>query len=497
MDRVEYYSGEPSGSPEMFSDPSDTSGQFVFNAGEVYGNQPPAYQYSPYRNYIPPQQPQQPNPMFMNPPVYTGFGYNQPMYQQTPYPSQPQIGAPMNYPTLNSGGYQMGVQTLDPSRMNTGFVGNPAFGLLSQWQAQGTPYMGPNSSYYDPVNQRVVFGAQQPTQDKVVTVPGYNPGGTIGMLTSDAQAICDQMQVDMMYEQQEAIAKRQQRSQGNFNYNQYGYMNYYGGYGSPFMQDNSVYNKYMRKLEDMKQEAIERRTSFNKKLSMICHNYLNDGVTEADINRIYDGYTYTIPGTSVAEYQTQERLYRLVPFNNVSAYQQHSLEVSKLYHMVAPDGLNMNEYFGNLGMFKIVDNLEKEFHRRRNTQQYYGEDIYHEYMRKYALEHDIETDQNTFNSREVSNKLADLALSKNGDVTKADIMNVLYPPEKVAELKSHGVYIDPDTGACTLDFTDLPSASNGQTVRPEIHSENELDYEMRRSAFISSIYNNNRSQVGG
>ena len=65
MDRVEYYSGEPAGSPELF-DPTDNSGQFALNARDIYGNNPaPAMQYNPYQNY----QPMQPNPNFMNPPV--------------------------------------------------------------------------------------------------------------------------------------------------------------------------------------------------------------------------------------------------------------------------------------------------------------------------------------------------------------------------------------------------------------------------------------------
>jgi hypothetical protein len=102
------------------------------------------------------------------------------------------------------------------------------------------PNQVPNS-YYNPYTQQVMYSqAPVAAQDKIVTVPGYNPSGSIGMLTSDAEEVCDQMQVDMMYEQQEAIAKRQQRSQGVYNANQMGYNNYYG---SPYISgyyDNSV-----------------------------------------------------------------------------------------------------------------------------------------------------------------------------------------------------------------------------------------------------------------
>lgn len=493
MDRVEYYSGEPSGSPELF-DPTDNSGQFALNARDIYGSNPaPAMQYNPYQNY---QQPMQPSPNFMNPPgqINFGYGYNYGGYPQQPmYPQQPVYGAPMNYPNMNG---QYGAQTIDPSRINTGYVGNPAIGLLNQWQQQGTPYQGPNG-YYNPYTQTVNYVPTMPvqTQDRVVTVPGYSPSGDIGMLTSDAKEVCEQMQVDMMYEQQQAIARRQQRSQGIFNANLMGYANYYG---TPYINsyyDNTVYNKYMDKIREMKDEAIARRTRLNKRLSMICHNYLKDGVTESDIDKIYDGYTYTIPGTSVVEYQTQEKLARLVPFNNAHLYQEHSRMVTKAYQMIATPGHNLNEFLADCAMFKIMDNMEKEYHRRRNTQNYFDTDIYHEYMRKYALEHDIEL-QNQQRDKEMAKKLTDLTLQKQGDVTKQDIMNVLYPPEKVQELRNNGFIINPD-GTTEIKPPDYLFNNNNSAPRPEIRSENEIDYEMRRSAFIASIYDNNRSQVGG
>jgi len=510
MDRVEFYSGEPSGSPDTFTDPGDTSGQFVINARDIYGNNaaPAMQQYDPFGMHR--QQPQMPVQGFMNPPgqVNFGYGYNQqPMYYQQPYPQyqygypqqpymmQPQMGAPMNVPRMNQ---PTTPQTIDPSQINTGgnsgFVGNPAIALLNQWQQQGIPYQAPNS-YYNPYTQRVMQTPVIPvqTQDRVVNVPGYNPSGSVGMLTSDAEQICDQMQVDMMYEQQAAIAKRQQRSQGFFNANQMGYMNYYG---MPYINayyDQSVYNKYMNKIQEMKQEAIDRRVRMNKRLSMICHNYLKDGVEESDINRIYDGYSYTIPGASVVEYQNQERLAGMVPVSNVGFYQEHSRQVSAIYKTMAPPGHNMNEFFADLAMFRIMDNMEAEYHRRRNTQNYYDTDIYHEHMRKYAMQHEIEM-QNSRATKEMTDKLTNLTIEKQGEVTKQDILNVLYPPEKVAELRNKGFVINPDG---TTEIKPPDYILNSSAPKAEIRSENELDYEMRRSAFIASIYNNSSSRAGG
>ena len=116
-----------------------------------------------------------------------------------------------------------------------------------------------------------------------------------------------------------------------------------------------------------------------------------------------------------------------------------------------------------------------------------------EYMRRYAVEHDIEM-QNQQRDRETAKKLTDLTLQKQGDVTKQDIMNVLYPPEKVEELRNNGFIINPDG---TTEIKPPEGLFGTSAPRPEIHSENELDYEMRRSAFIASIYNSSSSQAGG
>lgn len=494
MDRVEFYSGESVGSSDLFADPNDNSGQFAFNASDLYNynynNRQQYASYTPFQNN------------YMNPPPqqqYMGFGYNQPNYgyQQNyyGYPQQ-QYGAPMNTPYMPYNPYQANPyqpnnsQIMNPNQINTGYVGSPAIGMINQWQQRpGTPYY--QNGWYDPYNQQVV--QQAPVQDQTVFVNGFNPTGSVGLLTSDAEEICAKMQVDMMMEQQAAIAKRQQRSQGYFNANIGGY-NYYG---MPLYSqfDTGVYQKYMNKLQEMKQQAIDRRLKFNKNLSRMCHNFLKDGTTDSDIDRIYDGYSYTIPGASIVEYRTQEKLKQLVPFNNAWMYQRHSAEVSALYHMIAPPGRNMNEFFQDAGLFFTLNEMEKEYHRRRNTQNYYDTDIYHEHLRKFALEHDIEIREKK-HTRETAERLADLAISKGGNVTKKDIIEALYTPQQLEEMSKNGFVIGPD-GSISLN-AQLPNTPMRSSNTPEIISENELDYEMRRSAFIASIYNNgNSSQAGG
>jgi hypothetical protein len=386
---------------------------------------------------------------------------------------------------------------MNPHQINARFVGNPAFGLLEQWKQQGTPYQGPQQqSWYNPYTQQVFRPVQQPQYyDQTITVPGYNPTGGVGILPANIEDICNQMDVDMMLEQQEAAAKMSQRAQGYYNANPYGW-NYYGTPYVSFGYDQSITNKYMDKLKEISQQAIQSKREFNKNLSRIVHAYLKDGVTEEDINRIYDGYSYIIPASSIQEYQTQERLYNTVPFDNTEMYRQASLQVTREYQSIAPKGQNMAQFFECAGMFFIMEEYKKEQHRRRNTKQCYDSNIYTSYLRKYALEHDIQR-KDQQHSKEVAEQLADLAIQKGDKVTKGDIMNILYTPQQIASLKEQGFIIHPD-GSAEVKVPDyILNQPDPDPPAQVINAENEIDYEMRRSAFIASIYNNNRSQVGG
>ena len=172
MDRVEFYSGEQVSSPEVLIDPTDSSGQFAVNAREMYSYGP--QNRVAYNPYVPQNQFIQQQP-FMNPPNqmmqpqtpqmvnFGGFGYNQ---------MNPQfMGAPMNTPTMypQQQGYQMGIQTMNPNQINTGFVGNPA---LQMWR-QGALYQSPQQQgYYNPYSQQVFRPVVQQLHDQVVEVPG-------------------------------------------------------------------------------------------------------------------------------------------------------------------------------------------------------------------------------------------------------------------------------------------------------------------------------------
>jgi hypothetical protein len=344
LNNVDFYTGAPV-EHDIQEPTTDMSTQYVFDANQRMARM---------------QQMQPQQPMYYQP----GFGYNMniPTYPPQPqYPYYNQMPAfPMNqpvYPQPMGGGY-----------MGPG-VGNPAFAYMQQNQMNPYGYQ---------------YGAPQQMQfqyeDKVVNVPGFNTGSDV-MLTADAQDICDRMQVDMMVDQEEAIAKRMSHFQGYFNYNQYGY-NYYGTPYVNMYEDQSVTARYRQKISDMRQEAVQRRMKFNKNLSKLVHNYLNDGTTDDEINKVYDGYSYTIPGAKIKSDQEQARMDRLVPVSNQNAYVNHFNEVKQMMdNIVNPKG-NMQDFLHDQGMFQIYINLEEELHRRRDDGRLYNKDAYKVFLRR-------------------------------------------------------------------------------------------------------------------
>ena len=465
MNIYNFETGEPViGSPDL--SPNDKSDEYAVKAEEFHKT---PFNPNPFftvgdgkpKGYIGPTNPSGVSVGFMNPPI--GDLQNGLIY--------------MNSPTTNMGyGYQQqqpqfqGFGIVPPGVYPNGFVGNPAFQLMSQWQQNG--YI-PNNPYFQ--NQFLRNPIQY--QDRIVHVDGYNPTGSTMLLKSNTDELIEQMQVDMMKEQELAQAKREQRMQGWFNANAYGY-NYYG---VPYYQngfDQDIINKYRRKLDDMKQEAIMKRKNLNKNFSRLVHNYLGDDITDQDIDTFYDGYSYTIPGAQIASNEKQEYLSKLQPFENATAYQEADRKITELYQMANPPGRDTNGFLHDLGFVKTMYRLEEEAHRRRDTKQYYDSDIYHRFMRKYALENNIQ----------------DPILTSGK--SREEILKDVFGENALQEIESLGNKLGTrvnEDGRIEISASEdmkrrLDPNYIQQPVPVVINQNEENDYANSRSKFLESIY---------
>ena len=409
------------------SDPNDTSGEFAFNAMGVK-----TYNYNPQQAFVPMQQPQQ---------QFTG--------------------APMNTPVYNP--------QLPPYMQGRMFVGAP-------YNPQGG--MSQPTGMYNPWTQQAFhFQQPQPVQDKVVHVEGYNPFGSRGLLPDGIEAKCDQLQLDTMLEQEKVLAEREKRIQGYYVNNGY-YNNYYNYYGNPYMNtmDQGVFNRYVDQVKEIANAAIQSRINFNKNLSRLVHKFIGDDITEEDIDRTYDGYTYTIPGTTVKSYETQDRLEKCIPVDNSRYYQQQFNLVSQMYQSIMPETDNLNDYLHNCGYLIMEDNIEQHLHNLKDSSKMYMQDTFHMYLRRYAKDNEIKQRQDQV-VEEVRN-----GNNTNLPTNRDEALRLVLGDAVAKEVASFRQKME--SGFVPIG----PPDNNGTPVVMTDQLENE--FEMRRGAFVNSIYNN-------
>ena len=407
----------------MQGDPNDSSGQFAFDASA-------GYNYNPQQPFVPAQ------PMFQSQQAFTG--------------------APMNTPTFQ--------------QQQPGYVGNPFFlpqGGMTQPIGIYNPYM----------QQPFYFQQQQLPQDKVVHVDGYNPFGSKGLLPEGIESTCEQLQLDTMLEQEKVIAEREKRIQGYYVNNGY-YNNYYNYYGMPYMNtmDQSVYNNYVNQIRDIANTAIQSRIDFNKNISRLVHKFIGDDVSESDIDRLYEGYTYTIPGASVRNYEIQDKLYKCVPVDNSRYYQEQFNNVTNMYKSLVPDTGDLNEYLANCGFLIMEDKLEDHIHRMRDASRLYLPDTFKMYLRRYAQENDIKQRQEQVKQEVKSGNLTNLPNNQE-EATRLLLGDAV--ARDMAEFRQK------------MEAGIIPIGPQNQYGTPVVMTDElENEFEMRRGAFINSIYNN-------
>ena len=417
MIKENFYTGQPVEEPVNLVDVRDVDKNDVMRQFSIDPNQ--------RMNQINFQQNQQPFNPFMpaynpqRPPIQQQFGY----------------GGYVGNPVFQTGYNSFG----NP---------NPAFGGYSYGSGQFNSYFG----------NRWMQQQSEP-KDQVVHVPGFNFSNSGLMLTSDAEEICDQLQLDMMMEQEEAIVKRNQRFQGYFNNNGY---NYYGMPWYNSYQDTSITRKYIDKINAIKKEATERRNNFNKNLLKMAYHYLGAEIDEESLNDICDGYDYVIPANTIQMQAECSRFKNMIPVSNQQVYAKQYQE-SEQFQKFLNDENNVNQFFGSLGVMQVCEDLLEEQHRRRDGSQLYSSDSYKRYLRKHIAERDgLQPSDNYLNAAQV-------------------IDSTIYPT-----LGSAGKLLD--DGTITISTPSWIGGGANSLRRITLNNEMEKHFEENRQAFLQSIY---------
>ena len=394
------------------------------------------------------------------------YGYNQPNYIPQPNLQTPNfqgyVGNPNGY-----GGYnqpyipQPNLQT--PNFQ--GYVGNPAMQMVQQNPAlMGGGGLGMGFGW-NPYYQQPQY------QDKVVHVPGVQIGPEL-MFQEGFQEKVEKLQLEMMVEQEKAEADRQKRFQGYFN-NNYGAYNYYGMPYYTNSMDQSVYNKYSGIINDMRQQAIERKINFNKHLSRLAHSFLNDGVTDEQIDQNYAGYEYTVPAAHIEADAVQARLQRFKPVSNQAMYVEHFNMVHNAMNKLVGNAKDMNDFLEKQGLVAIATMMDDDLDKRRDTTRLYQPDAYRRYLRKSIL--------NKMGVEEIERELTPVP---GENIPFGRYFPALNESSKILE-----------DGTLSISIPEGFGMGHG-TRQIVMDNEMEQHFEENRRRFLESIYNQPRVNNG-
>jgi hypothetical protein len=241
---------------------------------------------------------------------------------------------------------------MNPPGYNGIGMSPPGFGF-------GNPlFQNPQYQYYQQ--------QYQPPQEIKSFIPPVNFGGEY-LPSLDWEEKVNGLIAKYSEMQEEEFVERVMNGQKGYGYGN----NYYGTpYFSPYGNFSPLSREISQVVEEMKAEARESRIEFNKMLSRAAHSYLNEEISEEELDERYRGKYIDTPGYKGITYQEvaeQNQLDRLVPFDNSSIYRNHNAKVSQEFHQIIPEESNLVDTFVNTGVLMAKYDMDEEEHRRRNA----------------------------------------------------------------------------------------------------------------------------------
>ena len=345
---------------------------------QYYQPQPAMVNNNSYMQDLNPQQQQPQQGQFNNP----YFNAN-PMYAQALNQSIQQN---------NNGRIPVAVQgygvTPQPSGIGYGTPTNPAT-------------FGETPSFYNPYFYGMDFGRNMSSNEELKTyVEPLRPNGEYLPFTDQEDRL------NAIFE------KEYHRMVENDDF----YGNNFGSnyYGSPFAM-SSRSSQLERDLAELARKNRENRKALDIRLSKLAHGFQNDGVTDEDIEKMYNGYVVNT-GIRAASYNRRAALSMMVPVSdNHEYYMQLDRMVTDNFYKTlgVSEHCTMKEFFDNIGAYGYQLALMEEKKKRMETRQY-DKDTFAYVVRKRAVEANI---------MKYGNKNIDYAIINANQISPSTIMN--------------------------------------------------------------------------
>ena len=311
---------------------------------------------------------------------------------------QPQYGGvyPGGY------GYNPQPQQMQPYQMaaNNPYISNPIIAAtINSQQYQQQQFVNPNNR--QPVVQGYYVGQQQPGIGYGIpgTSNGYSPatfggdGGFINPFYNNGQqapmyqapneeykVFIEPIRMNGEYmpflDQEDRfneICKREYNRMIESDD-----LGYYGGnfgtnyYGSPFSYSRSS-TQFERDMNELSRKCRDNRKAFDMRISKMAHSFQNDGVTDEDIEKMYNGYVLNT-GLRAASHSRRIAMGQMYTVDdNHEDYAKADAQITANFYKIIgvdPEHCDMNTFFDNIGAYGFAMQMEEERKKRVHTRQY-------------------------------------------------------------------------------------------------------------------------------
>jgi hypothetical protein len=203
------------------------------------------------------------------------------------------------------------------------------------------------------------------------------------------------------------------------------------------------------------------------------HGFLSDNVNEDQINEIYNGYSYVIPGEQVQSYEHYDYLSSMVPVDTANKYRSQFELVSKMYKSLIPDTDKIEEY--DLGMILLEEKVENQIRMNKDSSRLYPQSTFRNYIRRFAKDNNITEKQEQLKN-EVRNGIID-----NLPNNKEEATRLLLGDAVAKEMEEFRAKMSSDL---------IPIGPTNNYGTPVIMTDElSKEFELRRGAFLNSIMN--------
>ena len=362
--------------------------------------------------------------------------------------------------------------------------------------------MAPQQSWGNPVFQQGLVQPLQQQQEQYsqVYVPPVNLAGNDYLLPSNIEEIATDMV--MRYYNEEAeyqgrrIAEEAKRRRSGYYNNPYFYnqQNYYGApmYGPV---NNNFRSSIFDEIENIKHEAKEKRVNLSKQLSRLAHNYLNDGITNEEIDEMYNGKFINVENTvyqwsEMDAMQARFTSERFVPIDpGKTPYREFVDKTRKQIESILPKDTPIEEFGSRINILLSEWELEELKERRRGFSDSYNSSTYKRLLRDRIAEKEanksgfslFESDTEPEIITRIDQAVQDLQATKNENLSAEERTKAAKSVAEFFGLNtfSEAVYYDEEGNLCLA-----ANVGNHKGEQYVVTNENEAAYVNRRAKFL-------------